>query len=395
MSSELKKHYLVIWPTTRLDWINMFLMLKKDIDFTFIPGIFPQEPNFASGFKCRYWSEFESNEQLLNEIRPDGLIFMSIESGLSMTLNFSAKEQGLTTFILQHGIYTNYKDYRNREKLWRKKNRADLARKRHSELGFNALKFILNSLVGWTRLWIFPIALYTKLQQKIGPYWVSKHLPLKIKKASFYLCYSRFNAKIHIETDRVKESEIHYIGSPELSKYLKKETHLLTEPFYLHLDQALAENSFGEETLTKEMMIRFYLKLNDYCLSKNAKLYIKLHPESYATDWLPIHENICFLRQIDNLNWYIQGAIGCFGFYSTMIIPALYWKPTVLFHIQYSELQNELRRLTNVPILQFHSFEINDIIFVDNCVRRVIKNTFIKGESGTSIEKLKKILLNA
>lgn len=378
MITRQKKHYLVIWPATRFDWIRMFVELKDDLEFTFIPSTFPSDPNFAKEFCCRYWSEFNSAEEVLNETQPDGLIFMSIESGLSMTLNHVAQKRGLVTYILQHGIYTNYRDYRGREKVWSKKSKNEVTRHNHSIQSFSTLKFILNTLKGWGCFWIFPISLYIMLQKRIGPYWASKHLPLKIKRATLYLCYSNFNAIIHKETDRIRDSQILYIGSPELSKYLRREKDLLKEPFYLHIDQALAENSFGEETVSPKGMIKFYLKLNDYCLSKNSKLYIKLHPESYHTKWLPDHENIHYLKHVDNFNWYIQSAIGCFGFYSTMIIPAVYWRPTILFEIDYSYLQESVNRIGVTQVLDFWNFNPTEFNFQELNKKEQIRTIFIE-----------------
>jgi len=304
---------------------------------------------------------------------------MSIESGLSMILNFEAQKQGKKTYILQHGIFTNYRDYRIRERLWKKRKRAQLTRTEQQSKGFSTLQFIRESLTGWNRLWLFPLALYTQLQQRVGPNWAAKHLPLRIKRASTYLCLSPYNATIHRETDRVEESQILYIGSSELMGFLKKEETLNDESFYLHIDQALSENSFGEETVSKNQMIAFYEKLNDFCLHNETKLYIKLHPESYQSTWLPKHDNIYYLRGIDNLNQYIQSALGCFGFYSTIVIPAIYWKPTILFKIQYSGLQNEISQLNAAQILEFDSFQVENLSFLQkNLVsQEKIKQRFV------------------
>lgn len=358
---NVKKHYLLVWPTVRKDWIQVFEELKDEFLFTFLPSTFPKEPNHASSYNCIYWSGFDSAQEILSKIQPDGIIFMSIESGLSMTLNHVAKKQGVKTIILQHGIFTNYKDYRNREKLWRKKSLAADFRQEQSARSFSTLSFIRKSLRGPDILELAKIGIYTRFQQSFGPYWASKNVPLNVKKASHYLCFSPYNATIHKETDRVRESQITYIGCQELIPYLNEETDLIEENFYLHIDQALAENSFGEETVPKSKMIDFYLKLNDFCLSKEAKLYIKLHPESYQSEWLPQHENITYLRQVDNFNRVVQSARGCFGFYSTMIIPAVYWKPTVLFEIQYSGLQEAIFEIDQAEKLDFWSFDLSEI----------------------------------
>lgn len=393
MSHSNKKHYLLIWPTIRQDWIQVFKGLECDFQFTFLPSTFPQEPNYASDFSCRYWSEFSSAQEVLKEVQPDGVIFMSIESGLNMVLNNLAKELGLKTFILQHGIYTNYKDYRNREKLWRKRALAADIKKLQISKGFNSLKFINNSLDGVGKLALPKIALYTKLQQYIGPYWASKNLPLKMKRAGHYLCFSPYNATIHKETDCIDEIDITYVGCPELKGYLAKVDDPLNEDFYLHVDQALAENSFGEETISIEKMIDFYLKLNDYCLAKEAKLYIKLHPESYHTDWLPKHDNIKYLSKVVDFNRYIQSAKGCFGFYSTMVIPAIYWKPTVLFRIQYSGLQEAIGKLNVGLILDFWDLRIEDIFFSKSSNQKQIRQTFIQPDD-TSHKSLLESLNN-
>lgn len=386
-----KKYYLLVWPTIRRDWIKVFEGLKDDFHFTFLPSTFPKEPNYASEFDCCYWSEFNSAQEVIGKFKPDGIIFMSIESGLSMALNHAAKRAGMKTYILQHGIFTNYRDYRTREKLWRKKDIANSIKQEQSEKAFSSLSFIRNSLKGLNKFKLISIALYTKLQQIKGPYWAAKHLPLKLKRASQYLCFSPYNAIIHNETDRVDDRQVTYIGSPELIPYLQREDDLIEEDFYLHIDQALAENSFGEETVPKQQMIDFYLKLNEFCLSKKAKLYVKLHPESYNSDWLPKHENITYLKQVENFNRVIQSAQGCFGFYSTMIIPAVYWKPTVLFKIQYSGLQEVICDLTECRTIDFWSFKHDDISFVP-LDGTLIGEYFIKPEESV---RLSKVLLGA
>lgn len=386
----LKKHFLVIWPASRKDWIKVFEDLKGDFQFTFLPGSFPTDPNYASHFNCRYWSEFNSAQELIKEIQPDGIIFMSIESGLSMALNHIAKKEGVKTYLLQHGIFTNYRDYRKRERLWRKKELAKSVKREQFTRTFSSFTFIRRSLKGLDQWKLLLIALYTQLQQHIGPYWVAKHLPLKLKRAEHYLCFSPYNATIHKETDRITEDQITYIGSPELFHYLSEEKELIEDEFYLHIDQALAENSLGEETLSKDQMMEFYLKLNDFCLSKNAKLYIKLHPESYQSEWLPQHANIRYLKQVDNFNRTIQSTKGCFGFYSTMIIPAVYWKPTILFKIHYSGLQEKLEDLGVVKVYDFFDFDASNLYFNDHedSMRQTLADTFNLQVQNNTINRL-------
>ncbi|MFY0592603.1 polysialyltransferase family glycosyltransferase [Roseivirga sp.] len=389
----MKKHYLLVWPTHRKDWVAVFYDLKKEFDFTFLPSAFPSESNHAEDFPCKYWHEFQDADSILDEIEPDGVIFMSVDSGLSMILNHVTQLRNIPTFILQHGIYTNYKDYRTRERFWNKQEKAAAVAVQKKGEGFSTLNFARNSLKGFDKFKLLWIAVFTFFQKNKGEYWAAKYLPLRVKKVDYYLCLSPYNSTIHRETDRISDHHIRYIGSSELIGYLKKEEDLINDSFYLHIDQAMAQNSMGEETLSREEMISFYLKLNEFVKSKDARLYIKLHPESYFSDWLPEDDNITYLRKVDNFNAVIQSANGCFGFYSTLVVPAVYWKPTILFSIFYSGLQEALAKVGEIQILDFRTFETSDIEFKSTSDKEMIKETFILPKS-VNEESLVDVLRN-
>ena len=390
------KKILVIWPTHRQDWIIPFKKLSKDFEFIFLSGISADDnqENYVQGFATTiHWSSFDSAQDILESIMPCKIIFMSVESGLNIALNIVAKQKGITTYLLQHGIYTNYKDYRNREKIWKKKDLVVKNNLAKSKTGFNSFKWINNSLKALQKVWLLPIVIFIKASQRVGAYWAAKHFSFEGKRPHTYICFSPYNSTIHKEVDKIDEQRIEYIGSPELVNYLIEENNLIQEDFYLHIDQAFADNSFGEETVSKEEMIKFYKNLNEFCLSKNAKLYIKLHPESFNSNWLPKHENIVYLKKVDNFNLYIQSAIGCFGFYSTMVIPAIYWKPTILFNIFYSGLQEALKDIGYVKILDFYNFSSDDLKYPQYFMEiDKIFNRFIYKKGKESIKSLKKIL---
>lgn len=389
------KKLLLVWPTHREDWVCSFREWAHDFELFFLAGSFPNDSSFVDDFaEVLYWSEFRSAQDILDDIDPYAIVFMSIESGLAMTMNHTAQSRGIDTYVLQHGIYTNYRDYRNREKVWQKRSRVTLIKEHQDQLGFNSFQFVNKSLTGINKIWLLFIFLFGRGVKYVGPYWTARHFPLSMKKASKYLCFSPYNSQIHRETDRIKDSRIEYIGSAELQRYIKLETNFIDIDFYLHIDQALAENSFGEETVSKEKMISFYLKLNEFCLRKKAKLFIKLHPESYNSSWLPLHDNIVYLGKIPNFNSYIQSALGCFGFYSTMVIPAVYWKPTILFKVQYSALQEKLYDLVKVQILPFHEFESNDIAFRSNKDPELIESVFINKSPLSSFERIKRAIID-
>jgi len=387
------KKLLVVWPVHRKDWVSVFPSLVQDFSMTFLGSISPTSENHVQDFaKSVCWNDYSSTQEIFYKEAPELILFMSVDSGLSMLLNQEAKKREITTFILQHGIYTNYKDYRSREKQWKNNKAPSQVQLTKDQRQFSTLAFAQRSLNGIDKIWILLIFIYQIMARIKGGYWAAKHLPLGIKRVDRYLCFSPFNAIIHKETDRVKDTSISYIGSIELEKYLKSEAPLSRNPYYLHIDQALAENSFGEETVSKKSMIDFYLKLNEFCLSKSTQLLIKLHPESYLAEWLPENENIIYVKQIENLNQLIQSAKGCFGFYSTLIIPAVYWRPTVLFKVQYSGLQSKLREICGAQILPFKVFNPQEIQFQSVRNQAEISSVFINSSNRTSLERLKEAL---
>ena len=387
---------LVIWPVHRKDWVDVFQKLSEEFELIFLAGIAKDDDiaNYAAPFaRCVYWNEYSSVGGLLRDINPNKLVFMSLDNGLNVVLNYLAKQQKLTTYILQHGIYTNYKDYRNREILWNKNKVSENIKAGKKAISFSTLRFIRNSLT-WKSFYLIPqIAVFTYFLKKKGPYWAAKHWSFSAKKPTYYLCFSPYNATIHFELDKISPKRIIYTGSPELDGYLEPVENKINGKYYLHIDQAFAENSFGEETVSKNNMIDFYQKLNEFCKRSEAQLYIKLHPESYNSTWLPKDENIVYLKNVSNFNDYIQSAIGCFGFYSTMIIPAIYWKPTVLFKIFYSGLQEKIEETDAAKCYDFRTFEVDQINF--NNARKGSDNfvsTFFYQPDGKSLERMKNVL---
>lgn len=392
----MKKHILVVWPVVREDWVEVFRQLSDNFRFTFLAGIFPDndKPNYVQGFaRCVYWSQFSSCVDIIARLNPDKVIFMTIDTGLAIVLNYTLKQNKIPTYILQHGIYTNYKDYRIREKMWRKKRIQKSVQIHKKEIGFSTLRFIHNS-IKIPQKWIFiPLFIFLFAQRRKGAYWASKYMTFRAKKPDYYICYSSYNATIHKELDKIKDDRIIYVGSPELDLYLEPKNKVAQEPYYLHIDQSFAENSFGEETVSKSEMIKFYHKLNAFCKRQKARLYIKLHPESYNSTWLPNDENIKYLRRTPNFNEVIQSAKGCFGFYSTMIVPAAYWSNIILFRLFYSGLQEKLVKLNSVSILDFWTFKDSDILFKERFeISPDLIADFFYSSDGKSLERIMNVL---
>jgi len=85
--------------------------------------------------------------------------------------------------------------------------------------------------------------------------------------------------------------------------------------------------------------------LNDLSLrleQRGYPLIVKLHPETYGATWLPSSGNVKYVRDHD-IGPLIQEAHACLGFDSTLVIPAIIARPTMLFELCATNLTTNAR----------------------------------------------------
>lgn len=389
------RRILLVWPYHRRDWIQTFVHIDREFELHYLAYIHPSlDPTevVSRPERVHYWSDYKSAAAILDDVHPDKVVFMSIDSGLGVALNTVAKERNIRTYILQHGIFTNYRDYRIREKLWRKASLSKHVEEKKEAIHFSSRAFIRASIKNpWVLLRLFIHAYFAK---RSGPYFANRHFSFAAKKPDFYICYSKANARIYEELDHPREGQLLFTGSPELDIYLQPaEKPPVDGGFMLHIDQAMAENSFGEETVSRTEMISFYERLNVLAKRMGLKLFIKLHPESYQSDWLPKDANMRYLKNTPNLSSYIQHAEICTGFYSTLVIPAAYWNRLILFNIYYSYLQEVLSVIPHVRVTSFRTFDPEKIeIPVLKADGRDLLKSYFLSFDGKSAERIRSIL---
>jgi len=388
------KKILLVWPYHRKDWIKVFTVAGDDFEFSFLSYIDASLDRIDHELRPErtfYWSQFVDGYTVLKQLKPEKIIFMSIDSGLSIALNYAARKLKVPTYILQHGIYTNYKDYRIREKLWGKKKLAQAVESSKKAVGFSTVSFVLHTVRN--PFILARIFAHAYAARRFGPYFANRHFSFRSKKPDFYICFSRANARIHEELDRPRARQFIFTGSPELDTYLKRQARPVPERFIIHIDQALSENSFGEETVSKDDMIRFYAKLNVLAERHGARLFIKLHPESYTSDWLPLLENITYLRDTPNIQAYLQHAEFCTGFYSTLMIPAAYWNRIILFRIFYSYIQEFLGTMGNVRKISFAKFDPATVVLPEDVtIQSESLKAYFHEFDGRSVDRIKAVL---
>lgn len=362
---------LLCWGYHRKGWITPFLALENEFEFIYL-FYKKKDEETVSFTNCNkiYWDNYHSARDILDAVKPDKIVFMSITSGYSIALNIAAKQRKITTYILQHGLFRTYKEYREIEigdkKSKTNKENITVASSRGGGGTVQTLKFLLSSITFLDFFTLPKILYYFFLQKKEGLYFALKKIKFNQRKPKHYICYTDRNAQIHRELDDAGEKEILYIGMPELDSFFEdniKENTTVSEKYFLLIDQPFADNQYYNLSVTKEQTNQTYLKLAKFCSLNNTKLYIKLHPESYQSDWLVQNDTIRYIKDT-NIVPLIKNAKGVFGTTSTLMIPSVYLRPVFLLLIHNSIFQKRVIELGLAKGADYFNFNITDIHFI-------------------------------
>ncbi len=389
----MSKRILFNFGYYRKGWIAPIESLGPGIEVIYVFYTSPdQEGDKFTTHRVIYWDDFTSAQHLLDEIVPDRIVFMSVDSLYSITLNFVARKRGIETFILQHGVYSTYKEYRQRDKRTKKieEKKQPVPVVKTNALGFFKASVKLTDVFSFIK---FPFYLLSKRSE--GVFYANYWFTFSAKKPSYYISYTPHTARYFEETEHPRKEQLLFIGNPDMDPFFASvPPNPFTDKYYLLIDQAMADNRYGQVIYSTQQAIDFYLKLNAFCLSKGARMKVKLHPESYNSNWLPRHENIDWIKDGD-LPALIHHAEGCFGYFSSLIVPALYFNRCVLFKVVNHDLVTDAQAWGLAQLLDYTTFTIDEIDFsvvskngMDSFVQR-----YLYFKDGTSSERLRSILM--
>lgn len=385
----------------RKGWIAPIEALKDSITIVYLFYISrDQETTVFTSNRIVYWGDYSNVNELLDDVSPDKFVTMSLDSGLGILLNFAARKRGIRTYILQHGIYSNYRDYREREIRTKKLGLTPEAGPAPAK-GFNTTAFFKRSLRFPDYFFFLKFPLFVVLTKRNGFRFASRWVRFGARVPDYYICYTPHNARIHQELDHVREDKFLYIGNPEMDPFFASsaDAHAPSEksqPYFLLIDQPLADNRYGEHICTREQMIAHYLRLRDYAVRQQAVLKVKLHPESYHSEWLPKLSGIEWVKDHDDLPSLVKDAAGCFGYFSTLLVPAIYFNRCVLFRVSDNEMQRDAVVSGLVRLLDFFTYSADDLHFegIKKDQLNIFAKKYLLFQDGQSTSRLKDILLN-
>lgn len=396
---------LLVWGYHRKGWLHAFNQLNNDYNFHYIFHLSKpdNEVNHSKSDNIHYWSDFQSAQDIIKKISPSKVVFMGINSPNTIALNLVAKRKKIETIILQHGMFHKYADYLRlaKEEMAARIKTNNFERSKIKVDRFFLLIFLLRSVALITPMVLLYVFKLTYLKRKYLEVEALKKAPSKFRRPNKYIVFTKDNASIYMERDKVAQEQLTEIGNPEMDMYFNSElTKKYSESnYYLLIDQPWSEvkeyssPGFG---VSKEQTNAFYTKLADYASSQSAKLKVKLHPYSYESTFLIPHPNIEYLKDVDMVELVLNSK-GVFGFSSTLTLPAIYFGKCCLFKIwEQSSYQNEIEELKVAQVLDYHTFTIENINFKSieketKYLELFVKKYLYKVDSG-AIDRLKQIL---
>ena len=351
MSSTARRlRVLLCWGYHRRGWIAPFEELDREFEFHYVFHRRKQEEECSHTKRPRYyWNDFHSAQQLLDQIRPDRLVFMSLAGLRAIALNMAARRRRIPTFVLQHGYFRSLEDYLALPAA--QPSAVDEDKTAQAQSAWRAVRFMLRSNAIVEPIDSIRAVAMLLVSRRTDLYRSQLRFRFRGRLPDRYITYSEATSQIHRQLDNASSSSIVPIGMPEFDPVFRRlaMTELRSSTKVLLIDSPNAGNRYGVATTTIERKARFLRELADSLAERGYKLVVKLHPETYDADWLP--PEIEYVRDHD-VGQLIEEAHACVGFDSTLTIPAVIARPALLFELCESTLTADARALGVATVLR-------------------------------------------
>jgi len=397
-----KKRVLLNWDTTRKDLLEPFLALQNDIEFVIIWGGYSEEDKKNHPFRQVYFTDYRTPYRLLDAVQPDKILFFNINSFTHVALNLAARNRGIPTYIMHHGIH-----HADQLEMHIAREKEGLHEKRKIVSNTASFWFYFSALRPKNFRQLFSYTRFAWVRQKRDKLLAIRQCYFDARLPDHYINLSPHNAIIIKRVDRIRDDKkFFYIGHPFFDAILGRLNALRDQPpctaekYYLLIDFPNIESHITFKRLTADGKKAFYRRLSALAKAGGCRLKIKLHPFGFDSPHNYQDENIDLIREADMAE-LIHGAEKCFSFFSTLIIPIIYHKGTcfLFFTGDDRELQYDLVELGAARRLDMTDFSEKDL--ADERPAAMVKdayNTFIKRylyyTDGKATERLKNILLS-
>jgi hypothetical protein len=407
----IKKRILLVWWYDRIDLISPFIKMQEDIEFTCLFYRFKEQENlnFEMPFKRIYWTDFTSPNQILNLVNPEKVIFFGSGNLLTFGLILASKNKNFPTIFVSHGLQPKNVDFRiksfenslknENQEVGSKRynvNNSHYQKKKFHTLFFYLLSFNfsknIKSISDFFKIFFISFCERNEYKRLLK-------LANTFRVFDKYYLFCRNDFHFFKNQDNIKESKVDYIGPYTLDNLFldfgnSNEALLQSynERFAIFIDQSITTFS----TRDKNQLIS---KLSFFLKKSNTKLLIKLHPQDYNNQQYYSDDNIVLIKNNTNISTLINDAVGCYGFYSAMLLPIILHKKTICFDLGIApDITNEWSHYKMIKLVDSINFDERDVDFEFYDETGKIKDEFIYNcltyTDGKCTERLHQLLLN-
>ncbi len=398
LKSVGKKRILLVWNYDRKDWIEPFLNLRDQFHFVFLSKYYEDKDKSASNtleIEMVYWTDFSSPGEVLKRTQPDAIVFMSISNLPDIILNRVAQKKGISTIILQHGLFYSQETYKERAKLLAKTT-GKLLPGTHSPKSWQVKYFLSGLMQGVSIVDGIRLCRYLFQKRKLTDVIALEKNKFAARMPSKFVVYTKKNGIVYLQRDGATESDMIVIGNPTLDRYFQPGTltNLPFNNYYLLIDSPLyveksASSGFG---FSKQRATDIYQGLAGYARARGKKLVIKLHPFSYNEDELLLDPDVIYTRDENDPKDLIACAEAVISFPSTLAIPAIYFKPVILLKFAENSFLDFVSQ-AGLPVVSVKeiSAESPDPVWIESARKFVLEECLYRAD-GKSLHRLKDAL---
>lgn len=386
MTSTRKPLILTNFGYQRKNWIYPLEAIKEEFEVIYIHyNNKKDETNCFTNSTILYYTDFKNAQDLIEKTNPAVFLTMGLTSNLMFAIKHVCNKKGIPVVYMDHGLYGLEKDYKEFKNSV-KKNSIKTVLVNEDEIRSRNIAFSLKTFTS-----SFAIFKLTALLTKILIEKIFKKICFQkyLANPDAFLTYSPLNNTLNNSIFKPKKKDIYYIGNFEYDKF-KNDPEPSTETYLLMIDSPLSDNPQKQILFSIEDHVKLYNKINELAKNKNLKLKIKLHPFNYNSEWIPEINNVEFIKVCD-INSLIKNASYCIGFYSTLLIPALYLIPTSVLTTYKNSFIDFLK--SNELCFLYDMYNIDDIqiefkpVLADKCTPFL--ENYINLSEISSIERIK------
>ena len=332
--------FIIIVDYSRKDILAFFDKVSKEhqIYFLYYNSENNEQIKYHSKFgNSIFWNNFKDSYSLIEKIRPNKVLFFSLETFNQIALNIACKSKGIKTTHIDHGVlYPSLEKLILHERYQQNKSLKNILRKNIIVTYFSLLK---NSFYLWTLLKsnkkdIKLLFKFYKVRSNNNLYDTFEKIKDKRLVPSNYIFFNEINHSFYEQIHHYIIPILNYeiIGFPCFDKLKFSYPAPLDSKLILYIDQPFAEyNHFG---WTTEYLFKIMDQINTKILEpQKKKLLVKCHPISNISNWNKIHKKYKNIELINDQEMisYLPSISSVIGYASSLLLPFTAQKNIVCF----------------------------------------------------------------